>query len=517
MRERSKIDDSILIEDIKKVSEKLGKIPSQQDYKQEGSFALNTIINRRPWTHWLNDIFGCTDSKYKKDQIPDTEIIKDIQQLGIKLDKIPTQDEYKQYGFYSLSRLSRRKRWNEWLKLAYGIVNHNCKLDPSNKISDQELQDDLRRVASELGHIPTHREYNKMGYYSSDTIISRKPWIDFIQECEINLPKPTDINKRKISNEELIKQLINLKEKLGRTPRKEDLGGENAFCSSVYARAFGTLGNALVAAGLIDPINRYCVSRQELINELQRVYKLLGCTPSGEEFLENSPMTNCGRIHAEFGSWTQALLAANIPIIVAHKVSAEDIKIALKKWHDENNNDDTCLEYWKIRKAKQNMKFPYSCNTISAKFDFVPWENVMHECGFPNYTTKDYFVHGQMKRGNHTGQDGNEYLSTIEKDIGNRLFELKTNGKIFVYEYEVRVCAEKLWTCDFKITFPNGVILWLEADGMRKTRKDPYTSGTNEKIEFYKRSGIKYEIISYNCSDICQAVDKIVDKFQTVI
>lgn len=129
----------------------------------------------------------------------------------------------------------------------------------------------------------------------------------------------------------------------------------------------------------------------------------------------------------------------------------------------------------------------------------------MHECGFPNYITKDYYVSGR-RRGNHTGVDGNEYLSTLEQEIGDYLFELKNSGKILDYEYEVKVCPNKAWTCDFKVVFPSDHILWLEADGLRGNRRNPYSSGNNEKIQFYIEKGFDYRVISYSSPDVRRAV-----------
>jgi len=275
MRKRTKIDDSILAADIKKVSNIIGRVPRQEDYKKEGSFGLNTILLRKPWNQWLMDIFGQTNARERRTAyIPDEEIINDIKQVEQKICKIPTQREYEQEGKYLISMIQRRKKWNEWLELACGATNHN--ISRTSKIPDQELVNDILRVAKELGHIPTRGEYDKLGHYAPDTITSRKPWCDFAQDaCGIHVPKQIPVNVRKITDEELIAQLINLNQKLGRIPTKDDLGGTNGFGSSPYVRAFGTLGKALVAAGLINPLHRCCVPRQEILDELKRVYYFL--------------------------------------------------------------------------------------------------------------------------------------------------------------------------------------------------------------------------------------------------
>jgi hypothetical protein len=132
----------------------------------------------------------------------------------------------------------------------------------------------------------------------------------------------------------------------------------------------------------------------------------------------------------------------------------------------------------------------------------------MHECGFPNYVTNDRYVNGN-RRGDCNGLDGNEYLSGLERTIGDILFEFKNANKIKDYEYERSVCEEKSWTCDFKIFFLDGRVFWLEADGLGKSRYHPYSSGKNEKINFYVDNNINFVIISYHTADIRKKLEEI--------
>lgn len=179
MRTRAKIDDAILAKDIKDLSEKIGRIPRQDDYKKGGAFGLNTLLLRKPWNQWLTEIFGQinADRERKTEKVLDIDIMNDIKRVGTLLGKSPTQREYDQKGTVSLSMVLRRKKWNEWLESSLGSVNYNRANDSKTKrIDDLELVDDVQRVATELGHTPTRGEYDEFGYFSSDTIVARKPW-----------------------------------------------------------------------------------------------------------------------------------------------------------------------------------------------------------------------------------------------------------------------------------------------------------------------------------------------------
>ena len=191
---------------------------------------------------------------------------------------------------------------------------------------------------------------------------------------------------------------------------------------------------------------------------------------------------------------------ANIPIVYSSSVSKEDVIEALRAWMEKNNDDISCLEYWAIRKAKELGNFPYCNATIYSKFDNKPCEDIMKECGY-NYESVNQF----FKRGRFSGFDGRTYLSSIEKQVGDFLFELKKEGKITDYEYEKNVCEDRAWTCDFYVIKDSGN-LWLEIDGMSASRKDPYNSGENEKIEYYKDNGFDYFVITYKLADIFKAL-----------
>lgn len=84
--------------------------------------------------------------------------------------------------------------------------------------------------------------------------------------------------------------------------------------------------------------------------------------------------------------------------------------------------------------------------------------------------------------------DGNKYRSKIEAQVANYLIENN-----ITFEYEVRVCKDRRWKCDFKIGS-----LWIELDGLgpyrRLTGDAPYDK-LNAKIEHYKSNSMDYLIL----------------------
>ncbi len=308
---------------------------------------------------------------------------------------------------------------------------------------------------------------------------------------------------KRITNEELIENLKDLHNKLGRVPKKKDLVviKGSKYGSSAYVRAFGNIQNAIVAAGF-RPHQRRGLSIEKVLDDIKRVYKLLGHTPTRNEYIEmNDSFIGYSPIKDRFGSWTKALMAAGIPIINAGKVDKIFILQELKKWYIKNNCDVNCLAYWTIRKAKAKGKFPFSCATIKNHFPNLSWQETMQQVD-QLYETKDPFI----RRVHHIGIDSNKYLSLLEWEAGNILYNFKNTKQIKGYEYEKLVCEGRSWTCDFVIKTNDDEEIWLEIDGMRRNRTHPYKSGKNKKIQYYIDNNINYKIISYNHKDIKKSI-----------
>ncbi len=309
---------------------------------------------------------------------------------------------------------------------------------------------------------------------------------------------------KKVSNKELIDNLKELVDKLGRAPKQKELV-LGKYSQNAYKRAFGTYANALKEIGL-DAKIKFGLSNKDIIDDIIRVSDDLGRAPSFIEFTELSKTVSANTVHNRFGSWHEALAASGITIINERNIKKEQVVSAIRTWFEENDCDLGCLEYWAIRKAKTTGDFPYSVHTIYSRFNNKSWETIMRECGY-DYTTIDQF----FQRGFFVGEDGTVYLSSLEKQIGDCLFNLKKGGMIKNYEYEKKVCASRHWTCDFFVVMEKNNI-WLEVDGMLNNRRFPYLSGKNEKIEYYKDNGFNFSIISYRTPDVVNEILKMVQE-----
>lgn len=365
------------------------------------------------------------------------------------------------------------------------------------KYSIEDIKNDIVRVKGLVNKIPTQNDYKIHGVISINTILNKNPWRIWLKELfnETNREFVNNGNGLKVLDEDLIDNLRDLAEKLGRAPLKEELYlGKYSY--NTYVRAFGSFSKSLKKINLLPKI-QFGLSEQEMLNDIKRVYGELERTPSFNEFTKLSNTVTATTVLTKFGSWNKALIYAGIPVSYNKNVTKDEVILALQKWMEENKNDEGCLSYWSIRQASKDDRFPYSPITISNRFDNKSWEEIMQECGY-NYETVDQFY----SKGSFNGIDGQVYLSLLEQMVGNFLFELKNNGKIKEYQYEKLVCNDRKWTCDFVVIKNDESNIWVETDGMLNYRKYPYLSGENEKVEYYKNNGYDYFIITYKMSNI---------------
>lgn len=115
-------------------------------------------------------------------------------------------------------------------------------------ISDEEILDDIKKVAAELkqDHL-TSREYVKYGKFSGSTVCKRfGNWFNAIKKAELGISKSQQRRGKLISEEELFQNLEEIWTKIGRQPKYRDMEvGISKYGASPYTRTFGSWRKAL--------------------------------------------------------------------------------------------------------------------------------------------------------------------------------------------------------------------------------------------------------------------------------
>jgi hypothetical protein len=109
-----------------------------------------------------------------------------------------------------------------------------------------------------------------------------------------------------VSNEELLNDLRRVASGLGRSPRYEEFRKHSRFSSRLFDKRFGSWNEALKAAGLEVEL-RQNVSDEELFENLEKVWTVLGRQPRREEVRKPISLFSGGTYERRFGGWRPAL------------------------------------------------------------------------------------------------------------------------------------------------------------------------------------------------------------------
>lgn len=187
------------------------------------------------------------------------------------------------------------------------VTRNNSVTHPHNRIPTTDLLEELRRLAEEIGQVPSIRDMTKRGRYSKDTYCSRfGSWRDAVREAGMN-PHPASAQKQ-MSKRDVCEAIQNLADQLGHVPTSMEMA-EHGQCSAKTAQnRFGTWNMALRAAGF-EPNNESDISANRLIAEIERLATELGRVPSTNDLKREGKFSHRPYFR-KFGDWFSALNAA---------------------------------------------------------------------------------------------------------------------------------------------------------------------------------------------------------------
>lgn len=368
----------------------------------------------------------------------------------------------------------------------------NKRFNP-NSVSDEELLNELKRLAKKLGKTPSRNDMMKGTEMTKRLYLYGKRFGGLTQACEKVGLKPNIGGKGlKYTEKELLDHILYIEKEIGRTPTQEDIGKFNNYAIGAYKRHFGTYNNALEKLNLKHNV-KYNVSKEDIIQSIIDISKVIGRSPTSREFSERgnvSSVTACKKLGTH--SWNKVLKLCGLPIAYNKNLTKQELKDELVKLEKELGRIPGYYDMTQIGK--------YSAETYSNHFGSY--------IAALKYFGYNYVPQSQWNNQEHTkGLDGTLYKSKFEANIGNILYQLKKSNKIDNYEYEKQVCADRKWTCDFYVQ-KDGHNFWVEADGMGKHRNVSYDDD-NEKIKYYKDNNYDFRIISYRKTLLNMEIEKM--------
>ena len=188
------------------------------------------------------------------------------------------------------------------------------------KITEDVLIAEIRAYAEKLGYVPTVADMGPdRGVHCYATYLRHfGSWSAAIEAAGLNSYLSYRKRAFRDGNEEqlLIREIREFAERLGRTPRIEEMVSQNhVHSASHYKNCFGSWKNALKSAGL-DCVYGDHYTDQELLDSLHEVCERLSCIPSEKEYRDYQSQEKAypkSFYYAKhFGSFDEALITAGL-------------------------------------------------------------------------------------------------------------------------------------------------------------------------------------------------------------
>ena len=173
-------DPDTLRTTLQALAARLGKTPTVVDLHNDPQTDIHPETYTDYYGSWENalEAAGLDPDEMGSKQIPDRELLAELQRVASTLDKSPTREEMKEHGEYSdVTYQNRFGSWNDALQQAM--------LD-TRDISEKELIRELQRLAVDLERVPTASEMDEHGAYSGVTYHRRfGSWLDALDEADL--------------------------------------------------------------------------------------------------------------------------------------------------------------------------------------------------------------------------------------------------------------------------------------------------------------------------------------------
>ena len=244
------ITDEDLLFELKKLADLLGRTPSQDDIRKFGNATTKRMyLYRRRFgsLQAAQEKIGCNKNpsgfqlKYS-----DKELLDEILSIQKLLGKTPTQEDIGKYSKYAIGAFKRHFGTYNAALQKLGL-RHNVKFGQN----EEEIKDDVIRIAKLLGRAPTRLEFwEYSSTVSCATAIDKidgyqSSWNEVLKACNIDV-----VNNRNLTEMELKSEVFRLQSELKRIPGYYDMIQFGKYSPETYALRFGTYVLALKHFGL---------------------------------------------------------------------------------------------------------------------------------------------------------------------------------------------------------------------------------------------------------------------------
>lgn len=312
-----------LLTELRRVRKEVEQTPRKKDMDDRGEFNSGTYIKRfGSWNDALREV-GCRPNQ--RDKITRDELIEEVKRVASELEESPTKEEFSEHAKFSVGPYNDRfEGWDRALEAA------GLKPNRHDNVTRDELIKEIERLHEETGETPTVSMLKERGRHSVYSFYNLfESWDAALEECGFT----SETGGIEYSKEELLNELRRLADELDRTPTTVQMTRLGEYGTGAYQRNFGSWNDALREVGLELNV-RSDIPRDSLLEELRHLFNRLGRSPTREEVAEMSKYS-AEPYKREFGSWNDALRAAELPVLKRAKIPDKDLLDELRRVADQ--------------------------------------------------------------------------------------------------------------------------------------------------------------------------------------
>ena len=242
-----------------------------------------------------------------------------------------------------------------------------------------------------------------------------------------------------------------------------------SFSQGPLTRVFGSVTNAIRAAGFNGGTYNIKIYKQKVIDDIKRVFDVLDKPSISLKTYIKHGIYSETPIKRLFQTWENACKNANIPI---HK---RPTPVWLIKHNKEKRTYSSNELVIYLKQFYKEFGYVPGKRDISQNKNY-PNDKAYYRC-FKNKSWADILAIANLKSPNqHPGKDGKYYDSIEEMKIANTLF-----ANYIRFDSHKIVTNTRKWTCDFYI---HDLDLWIEYDGLQDKRL--HQERYQEKLQYYR-------------------------------
>lgn len=240
------LSDEELIEALQRMYNRIGELPTIEIIEEEFEYSYQSLYNHFGGLRDALETAGINGYERHSVAISRDELLNELQRLADELGRPPSSREMDERGNFSKGTYYRDfDSWINALRTANIEIDDPTKYQ-SGKISRETLLEELHRLANELDRPPTQADVRNKGKYSDPTYVREFGGVKNARNVA-GLGHPSE---NRISEDDLLKELRRLEDELGRPPVYTEIQKKAKFSITTYKNRFGGIVNARQAAGI---------------------------------------------------------------------------------------------------------------------------------------------------------------------------------------------------------------------------------------------------------------------------